>query len=236
MIRYKTVPVFGLVLLLFAGCADSSQDEAANEVARSADELRTAMDEMRTDLQFTLDQFEQRIEALDQRYMNANAEIAADWEETRNGMAEYRQHLEADMARLETATEEEARQLKDAMADDLEQLSQRVERAHLESIDGGEEFVAASRDRLSRLEQDFRVLQVEADELPTEARMAAGETRQELSTRAEDLGHRLDELASATAEEIDDEREDIAEDISSLTASVERELFEMRQAFATGEN
>lgn len=236
----RIAPFTGLALLVFAGaCEDQSRDTEVytepvqDEATVSANEFRAAMNDMRTELRTTLDEFGSQISDLDQRYMSANDEIAEEWAETREEMSAYRQTLEADLARLENASEEEADQITEGIASDLEDLTHRVERAQLESVENPEEFVAAAQEQLSRLEQDFQTLQQEAQGLPMEARDEASETLREFSERAEEIRTELQELAQASAEEISEEREEIAENVSSLTASVQRELFEARQHTTT---
>lgn len=233
---HRIAPVTGLALLVFAGaCDDQSRDTepVPDQAAVSANEFRAAMNEMRTDLRSTLDHFGSQISELDERFMSANDEMAQEWAETREELSSYRQGLEADLARLENASEEEADQLTEGIASNLEELTHRVERVALESVEGSEEFVFAAQDRLSRLDQDFRMLEQEARGLPMEARDEATETIEEFSATAEEIRTQLEGLAQASAERISDEREEIAEDVSWLTASVKRELFEARQTRTT---
>jgi hypothetical protein len=216
----------GLALLVAAGCVDSAQDEAA----ATADALRAATAELQQDVRSTLDRFGAQIERLDQRYMSASDDMAATWSDTRSEMREYREGLEAKLATLEAASAEDARRLKREIAQDLERLTERLERAELESVEGGKEFVSASRDRMVRLEEDFRALGDEAASLSAAAREEASGPLGVLRDRASELGTQLDGLTGATAEEIASQRTDIAQAIGTLTASVRRELFEMRQA------
>jgi ElaB/YqjD/DUF883 family membrane-anchored ribosome-binding protein len=191
------------------------------------------MSEMRIDLRSTLDDFGSQISDLDERFMSANGATAEEWAETREELSAYRQTMEDDLARLGTASKEEADQLTEGIASDLEEFTHRVERAQLESVENAEEFVAAAQDRLSRLDQDFRMLEQEAQGLPMEARDEASETMQGFRTTAEEIRTQLQGLAQASAEQISEEREEIAEDVGSLTASVKRELFEARQNTTT---
>jgi len=233
---HKIVPATGLALLVFAGaCGDQTRDTepVQDEASVSANEFRAAMNDLRTELRSTLDQFGSQISELDERYMSANEEIAQEWEETRDELRSYRQTLEADLARLENASEEEADQLTEGIASDLESLTHRVERAQLKSVESPTEFVSAAQDRLTRLEQDFRALEQEAQALPMEARDEISESMLEFSATADEIRTQLEGLAQASAEEISEEREEIAEDVSSLTASVKRELFEARQHATT---
>jgi hypothetical protein len=226
MMRCRIALVVWPALVFSAGCADSAQDEAA----RTADALRAATAQLRLDVRSTLDEFGAQMERLDQQYMSATDDVAATWLDARAGIREYSEGIEADLAQLETATEEEAQRLKGEIAEDLEQLTERVERAQLESFENGEEFVLASRDRLARLGGDFQALNDEVAALSTEARADASDELEALHTRADELELQLDGLADATAEEIAEHRTEIAQAISALTASVGRELFEMRQA------
>jgi archaellum component FlaC len=105
-----------------------------------------------------------------------------------------------------------------------------VERAELQSVENAHEFVAASGEKLTRLDQEFRELERQTVALSMERREEASETMQDFSERAGELRTQLGSLVDASAEEISDEREEIAEGISSLTASVKRELFELRQS------
>ena len=231
---YKILPAAGMALLVFAvGCDDGAQDQARIDEAVSATELRTTMNELRVDLRSTLDQFGSQIADLDERYQSANEDLAQDWQDTRDEMREHRQALEADLARLELATEDEAEGLKDDIAQGLEELTHRVERAQLASIEGGEEFVEASQERLTRLEQDLRALEQEAPALSVEVRESTTQTMRDFNARTGELRVQLDDLMDSSAEQISDEREEIAEDIASLTASVKRELFEVRQSVTT---
>jgi hypothetical protein len=226
MTRHRIAPMVGLALLVAAGCVDSAQDEAA----ATADALRAATAELQQDVRSTLDRFGAQIERLDQRYMSASDDMAATWSDTRSEMREYREGLEAKLATLEAASAEDARRLKREIAQDLERLTERLERAELESVEGGKEFVSASRDRMVRLEEDFRALGDEAASLSAAAREEASGPLGVLRDRASELGTQLDGLTGATAEEIASQRTDIAQAIGTLTASVRRELFEMRQA------
>ena len=233
---HRIVTTSGLALLVVAGACDNQARDAEpvqDAATVSANEFRVAMNEMRTELRSTLDQFGAQISELDERFMSTNDEMAAEWADTRQELSSYRQTLEADLARLEDASQEEADQLTDGIASDLEELTQRVERAELESVEDPGEFLSAAQDRLSRLDQDFRMLEQEAQDLPIEAREDAAQAMQEFSATAADIQVRLDGLAQASAEQISEAREEIEEDVSSLTASVRRELFESRQRTTT---
>lgn len=233
---HRITPVTGLALLVFAGaCGDQSRDAdlVPDEATVAANEFRASMNEMRTELRSTLDQFGSQIRDLDDRFTIANDEMSPEWVETREELGSYRQTLEADLRRLENASEEESGRLVEGIASDLEELTHLVERAELESVESPEEFVSAAHDRLSRLDQDFRTLEEQAQELPMEARDEANETMNDFSTTAGEIRTQLQGLAQASAEKISEEREEIAEDMSSLTASVKRELFEARQSRTT---
>jgi archaellum component FlaC len=233
-LRRKLLPAAGMALLVFTvGCEAGEQDQARIDEAVSATEFRTTMNELRLDLRSTLDQFGSQIADLDERYQSSTEELSQDWQDTRDEMREYRQKLEADLARLEMATVDEADGLKDDIAESLEELTHRVERAQLVSIEGGEEFVEASQERLTRLEQDLRTLEREAPALSVEVRETATQSMRDFNARMGELRVQLDDLLGASAEQISDEREEIAEDIGSLTASVKRELFEVRQSVTT---
>jgi hypothetical protein len=156
--------------------------------------------------------------------------MAAKWQETRDEIRQYRQELEADLVQLESATADDADLLRDDIANGLEELTLRVERAELQSVENAHEFVAASGEKLTRLDQEFRELERQTVALSMERREEASETMQDFSERAGELRTQLGSLVDASAEEISDEREEIAEGISSLTASVKRELFELRQS------
>ncbi len=233
-LRRRLLPTAGMALLVFTvGCDTGEQDQVRIDEAVSATEFRTTMNELRVDLRSTLDQFGSQIADLDERYQSSSEELAQDWQDTREEMREYRQKLEADLARLEMATADEADGLKDDIAESLEELTHRVERAQLVSIEGGNEFVEASQERLTRLEQDLRTLEQEAPALSTEVRASSTQRMRDFNARTGELRAQLEELTNASAEEISDEREEIAEDIGSLTASVKRELFEVRQSVTT---
>jgi hypothetical protein len=108
-LRHKLLPAAGMAFLVFVvGCGPGEQDQARIDEAVSATEFRATMNELRVDLRSTLDQFGSQIADLDDRYQSANEELAQDWQDTRNEMREYRQSLEADLARLEMATADEA--------------------------------------------------------------------------------------------------------------------------------
>jgi uncharacterized phage infection (PIP) family protein YhgE len=232
---HRIAPVTGLALLVFAGACDMDRDAepVQDEATVAANEFRAEMTEMRTELRSTLDQFGTQISDLDERFRSANDALAQEWAETREELSVYRQDLEADLERLGNANEDEAEQLTEGIASDLEEFTHRVERAELESVENPEEFVSAAQDRLRRLDQDFRMLEQEAQGLPMEARDEASDTMMGFSATAEEIRMQLEGLAQASAEEISDEREEIAEDVSSLTASVKRELFEARQHTTT---
>lgn len=233
---YRIAPFTGLALLMFAGaCENQSRDTELDtepmqdEVSISADEFRAAMNDMRTELRTTLDDFSSEIAELDERFRSSTDEMAEEWAETREDLNSYRQTLEADLARLENANEDEADELTEGIASDLEELTHRVERAQLESVENHEEFVSVAQDRLSALDQDFRTLEQQAQGLSMEARDDVSETMLDFSVRADEIRMKLAGLAQASNEQISDEREEIAEDLSSLTASVKREIFEARQ-------
>ncbi len=224
MARQGMAPVVGLVLL-FVGCADS--DHA--ETPPTADALLASTAALYQDLRSTLDQFGVQMERLDQRYQSATENVAATWSETRAEIREYREGLEANLARLEGASVDEAQRLKRQMAEDLERLTERLERADLEAVEDDREFLSASRDRMVRVEEDLEVLGDEVASLSAEAREEASATLEALRDQAGKLETRLDGLSDATAEEIESRRTDIARALGALTASVRRELFEMRQ-------
>ena len=234
-LRRKMLPAAGMALLVFAvGCdAREQQQQGRVDEAVSATEFRTTMDALRVDLRSTLDQFGSQIADLDERYQSANRDMAQKWQDTRDEVREYRQSLEADLARLESATAGEAEGLKEDIAQSLEELTHRVERAQLESIEDGGEFVEASRERLTRLEQDLRRLEQEAPALSMEVRERSTQRMRDFNARTGELRLQLDDLRNASAEQILDDREEIADDIGLLTASVKRELFEVRQSVTT---
>lgn len=224
MARHGMAPFVGLVLL-FAGCADSDHEETPP----TADALLASTAALYQDLRSTLDQYGAQMERLDQRYLSATDNAAASWAEKRSEIRAYREGLEANLARLEGATVDEAQRLKREMAEDLEHLTERLERADLEAMEDHEEFLSASRDRMVRLEEDLEVLGGEVASLSAEAREEASATLEAFRDKAGKLATRLDALSDATAEEIESRRTDIAQALGALTASVRRELFEMRQ-------
>jgi hypothetical protein len=226
MREHRIAPVVGLALLFAAGCMDSAQDDATP----TADALREATAELRQDVRLTLDGFVAQMERLDRRYTSAADDMAATWSDTQSEMREYKERIEAKLGSLEVASAEDARRLRREIAEDIERMTARLERAELEAVETGEDFVSASQDRLVRLEEDFRALREEAASLSAEAREEAAGPLEELRERASDLETRLDGLGDATAAEIESQRTDIAQAIGTLTASVRRELFEMRQA------
>lgn len=215
----------GLAWFFAAGCVDSKQDDAAQTVSA----LLASTPAVHEDLRSTLDRFGAQMERLDQRYLGAADNVAEAWANTRSEIREYREALEFSLARLEGAGVDEARRLKRAMAEDLERLTERLERAELEAIEDDRAFLAASRDCMVRLEEDLRALGGESASLPAEAREEASETLEALRARADEVRTRLDGLTAATAEEIASRRTHIARELGALTASVRRELFEMRQ-------
>jgi uncharacterized phage infection (PIP) family protein YhgE len=205
-------------------------DSAQDEVANAADALRATVAELRVDVRSTLDDVGGEIERLDQRYMSAGDDVAATWLDARAGMRQYSDGIEADLAQLEMAGEEEAEGLKREISADLEQLTQRVERAQLESFETGAEFLSASQARMVDLGEELRDFEGEAASLTEDARADASESLEDFGDRRRDLERQLDGLTNATAEEIDEQRDDIAQALSTLAASVRRELFEIRQA------
>lgn len=215
----------GLAWLFAAGCVDAKQDDAAQTV----NALLASTPAVHQDLRSTLDRFGAQMERLDQRYLGTADNVAEAWSNTRFEIREYREALESNLARLEGASVDEARRLKRAMAEDLERLTERLERAELEAIEDDRAFLSASRDCMVRLEEDLGALAGEAASLPAEARDEASVTLDALRDRANGLGIRLDGLTDATAEEIASRRTDIAQELGALAASVRRELFEMRQ-------
>lgn len=234
MMRHIIAPTAGIALLVFAvGCTDREQEQIQNDAAVSAAEFRATMNDLRLDLRSTLDEFGSQIAELDDRYVTANEEMAEGWQATRDEIREYRRDLEADLVRLESATADEAEGLRDDIADGVEELTHRVERAELQAVENADEFVTASNERLTRLDEDVRELERGTIALPMERREEASETVRDLNERAADIRTRLGDLVDASAEEISEEREEIAESISSLTASVKREMFELRQTATT---
>lgn len=225
MTRHGMAPMVGLALCFAAGCVDSNQDDAA----QTANALLASTPAVHQDLRSTLDRFGAQMERLDQRYLGAAADVAEAWSNRRSEIREYREALESNLARLEGASVDEARRLKREMAEDLERLTDRLERAELEAIEDDRAFLSASRDCMDRLEEDLRALGDEAASLSEEARDEASDTLEALRDRASELAIRLDALTDATAEEIASRRTDIAQELGALTASVRRELFEMRQ-------
>lgn len=224
MTRHGIVPMVGLAVLFAAGCMDSAQEEA-----RTADASSQSTAELRQDVRSSLDQFAEQVERLDRRYVSAPDDGGATWSDTRSEIREDREEVEGHLAGLEGASVEEAQRLKHEMAQDLERLTERLERAELEAVEDHEDFLAASRDRMVRLEEDFRALGDEAASLSAGERMEASGPIETLRDQATQLGDRLDGLTDATAEEIASQRTDITQAIGMLMAQVRRELFEMRQ-------
>lgn len=217
--------MIGLTLLFGAGCVDSEQDDGIQTV----NALLASTTAVHQDLRSTLDRFGAQMERLDQRYLGAAEDEAEAWSDTRSEIREYREALASNLARLEGASIDEARRLKREMAEDLERLTERLERAELEAVEDDRAFLSASRDRMLRLENHLRALGDEAASLSEEAREEASVTLDALRDRANELGTRLDGLTHATAEEIASRRTDIAQELGALTALVQRKLFEMRQ-------
>lgn len=224
---YGLTPMIGLALLLSTGCVDDT-DAAEDDAVRTDDVVRVSMDELHQDVQSALDEFGSELERLDQRYSSATDDVAAAWVDTRSEMRDYRDGLEADLARLDGVSGDEARSLRQEMAEDLERLTARLEHARLDAIEDDWAFLSASRDRMVTLDDDLRALGTQAASLPEEAREEAADEVEEFRDEANELETRLDGLTDATAEEIAEGRDDIAEEIAALTASVRREMFEMR--------
>lgn len=226
MMTHRIAPTVGLALLIAAGCMDAPQDEAAH----AEEPLHVSTAGLQQAVRSSLDQFGAQMDRLDERYLSADDDRATTWSDTRSEVREFREELETDLARLEGASADGAERLKREMAEDLEQLTERLERAELEAVEGQREFLSASQNRMTELEEDLRALDDEAAALSEEAREEISDEVEELRERASELEIRLDELADATEDEIASRRSDIAQTFGALAASIQRELFELRQA------
>src|SRR5690606_7369349 len=97
------------------------------EETRSAflEDARGAMTELGT-----------RIDQLGARYAEAEGTVAAEWSDAREEIDATRQDLEADLARLRDASADEAEEIRERVAENLERLTQSVEEASLSAIEG----------------------------------------------------------------------------------------------------
>jgi len=229
--RHPTVCLALMVAL--AACSDAPADDmeqAMGEVDETVEEIasrfeqgaRSAMEETRS-----------AVERLEAGYAETTGEAADAWQQTRMEIAEYRGRLENDLARLGSATEEQAAMIRDEITADLAALTERVERASLRAAEGGDAFVEASRAALEAVEADLAHLRAETADLSETARAETEDAIAALDERAGQLRADIEALTAATEEEMAEQRDAIAQRIGELTASVQRELLEVRRDVTT---
>jgi ElaB/YqjD/DUF883 family membrane-anchored ribosome-binding protein len=220
-----------LALGMSAGCAQP-QDDDFDEAVPSTEEIGQAVEQ--TSQEFTaeareaLNELGTAFQELETNNADLQGESAAAWAEARAEITQARQELQTDLDRVGNATAEESQQIRSRIADNLERMTHRVERAKLEGADGSDEFVSAAQERLAEIDQDIQSLQSEAAQLPMETREQASQTVEGLRTEANDVRETLMSMADAAPQEIAEQRDQIADDVATLSATVRREIFEMQ--------
>jgi ElaB/YqjD/DUF883 family membrane-anchored ribosome-binding protein len=218
---------------LSAGCAQPQDDDVdLDEGTPSTEEIGQAVEEtsqeFATEAREAMNELGTAFQELETTNANLQGESAAAWAEAREEITQARQELQSDLDRVGTASAEESQQIRARIADNLERMTHRVERAKLVGADGSEEFVSAAQERLAEIDQDIQSLQSEAAQLPMETREQASQTVESLRSEANDVRETLMSMADAAPQEIAEQRDQIADEVATLSASVRRETFEMQ--------
>lgn len=208
--------------MVLGACADERNDAeaAAND---AAEELRLAMQDFEQDVRGAITEISDDIDELNSDYAGASDEMAEAWDNTKAEIREYRYEMEQGLEKLANATEENAAELEAEVAEDLEAVTMRLERARLTAIRETEDFIGASKERMSELTASLEDVD---DDISYETSAAINELKREAS----ELTTRVDLLAESTSEEIAEEREELTEAIASLSASIRKQLFEAEQS------
>ena len=228
--KARMIPALFTVVAVLAACSDAPADDMAQAMGEAVEDVasrfqqdaRTAMQEARL-----------AADGLEASYAEATGDAAAAWQRTRMEIAEYRSRIEGDLARLGSASEEQAAMIRDEITADVAALTARVEHARLQAAEGGEAFVEASRTSLEAVEEDLAQLRAETGGLAEAARVETEGAIDSLDRQADELLTEIDALAEAAEGEIAEQRDVIAQRIGELTASVQRELLELRSDVTT---
>lgn len=181
-----------------------------------------------TQARHALDTLSTKMQTLEARNSNLQGQSAGDWVEARQEMMRLRQDLQNDLGGLASATGEEAVEIRQRVAENMDDLTRRVERAELLATDDNREFVSNAQQRIDRIDQEIQTLQSRAAALPLEDREEAAESVENLRTQASDVRQTLTSISNAAPQEIAEQRDDIADDLSALSGSVQRETLEIQ--------
>jgi hypothetical protein len=199
--------------LLCSACGPATNDE---EGASSPDAEAA---EFVADARAILNEIDSEVAELDSIGAATAEAMGQEWDEAKEDITRTLDDVGVRVAALGTSTGERAAELRIEVATGLETLTQRVERAKLDAVDGSHDFLAAARDKLAELELDLEALRAEvgAD--------AAFET---LRADVEALRQRVNDMEQALPTEVAEAREGLADAIATLSASIQREWFEAR--------
>jgi hypothetical protein len=226
--KLQTSLALVLALGLSAACTQPQQDELEDDASRAGEAVEQAANEVVTETREALNELGAEFRELETTNANLQGEGATAWAETREEIVQAREELETDLARMETATEAEAEAIHARVADNLETITHRVERAELLATDSGEEFVNAAQQRLAEIERDIESLRTETARLPMEVREETSETVESLREQANDVRESVQSAVDAAPERVADQRDELAEDVATLSATVRREMFELQ--------
>jgi hypothetical protein len=222
----RATALLGSPLAFFAlGCAEAAREDggaaAAATQGRLIEEARLVVDELG-----------RRVHELGLRYADAAGSRADEWDSAQRSIMDVRQQVEADLAQATASGSEATKGVRIDIVEGLQAFTERVDRARLAAVRGGQEFVAASEAELAEIDGRIESLHLQAAQLGEQARGASGSEIAALRAQAKEIAESLAALSSATEHEIGEAREELAHSIASLSGSVQRQRLEIVSAGA----
>ena len=214
------------------GCAEPDREQAEQAMASGGDaeprEITPASSPFLDEARLAVDELGREVHALGLQYADAAGSRAEEWDVTQRSIMEVREQVEADLARAGAAGPEA---LEDARVDivaGLQTLTERVDRAQLEAVEGGQEFVSASEAELMEIDGRIESLRLQAAQRGDAAGNEVALELEALRASADEIAAALASMSAATEDEIAETREEMAQSIASLSGSVQRQWLELR--------
>jgi hypothetical protein len=166
-----------------------------------------------------LDEIDAEVASLDSLGAHSVDSVQDRWGEAKQDIERTWVNVSGNVAELAESAGDDAEQLRSEVTSDIETLTRSVERAKLQAVDSGYDFIAAAEEKLAQIESDLDALSEEVD---AAQRVAA------LRAEADNLRMRVAAMEQSSLEEVAEARAAVADAIAALSASIRREWLEAR--------
>lgn len=223
-----------LAALALAGCTAADTADARDAVDDVVEDVSNVVDELTAEMNDALvgvdGEFSELRTEVGQFTADASDAVKESWNETVSGLEAQRAMVEDGLARLATATGEEADAARAQLKRDMAELNRGMDRAKLLTVQESAEFKAAFSSRMDEFGNELSGFEGHLSELGEDAQAEMSEVAASIKERGQELGEMVERLADATGDEGREMRTSIADGLTELRrdfAEARRDL-EMR--------